>query len=482
MIKNRMGKIVDIGRQLAISQGKIPLDDDVIQELNDKVTKEGFDEGKICSNCQHFFENKCTKELYNNVETSPLSTCGEFLESAIFTTQEKALTKLRNQFKTEIYNALLVKDKNLATEKIVELFEKEHNVISIRNDDKDEVWIYNTGIYQPNGSSYIKEFVRKICGKAYTTHFANIVIEKIQTDTFCDAETFFGAPRQFKELIPLQNGVLNVETRELENFCPSMVFFSKVPIEYKKNIKPEKTIEFFKEILEEEEDILILQEWFGYCLYKDYQIEKSFMLYGKGRNGKGQLLELLKRFVGFNNVSGVSLGRLADENSFNVAELQHSLVNIGGDVDGTYLEKVGMFQQLTGNDLISAKRKFKTDIKFTNHSKLIFACNNLPRPGQTSDGFWDRWNLLKFPYKFVHKDILDTMKDEDKLMMKVRKNNVIAELTTEKEMSGLLNWALDGLDRLLKNSHFSLTPSTLDVKSRWIKESDSFAAFFTLTP
>jgi len=434
---------------------------------------------KICANCQHYFKGQCRKSLnpddYKDV--SPLSTCGSFMMVVDEKGFDEVKVNQRNETKKNIFTFLLMKDKERATEEIVNLFKSENQVFSLRDDEKEEVWIYNNGIYEPNGISYIKEFVRNIVGKAYTTHFANVIIEKIKTDTFIEKEVFFNSANAYKNEIPLWNGILNLRTRELSHFDPSKIFFSKIPIDYNKKYKCEKIMKFFNEILERQEDIDVLQEWFGYCLYKDYQIEKSIMLFGKGRNGKGQLLELLKRFVGFDNVSSVSLNRLVDENSFNVAELHNKLVNIGGDVDGSYLEKVGMFQQLTGNDLISAKRKFKTDIKFTNYAKLIFACNNLPRPGQTSEGFWDRWILFKFPYKFIHKEIYDKLKEDERENYKIRTNNIISELTNEKEMSGLLNWALDGLDRLMKKGHFKLTKSTREVKDLWIKSSNSLIPF-----
>jgi len=450
------------------------------EEINSEIGYEGSrKENKICVNCQNFFKGQCRKSLDSTdyKDVSPLWSCGSWLSSEVGTTFETIKNINRNETKKEIYTALLIKDKNKATEEIVNLFKSENWVFSLRDDEKEEVWIYNNGIYEPNGISYIKEFVRNIVGKAYTTHFANIIIEKIKTDTFIEKDLFFNSANSLKNEIPVWNGILNLKTRELKGFEPTKIFFSKIPVDYNEKYKCEKIIKFFNEILERQEDIDVLQEWFGYCLYKDYQIEKSIMLFGKGRNGKGQLLELLKRFVGFDNVSSVSLNRLVDENSFNVAELHNKLVNIGGDVDGSYLEKVGMFQQLTGNDLISAKRKFKTDIKFTNYAKLIFACNNLPRPGQTSEGFWDRWILFKFPYKFVHKEIYEELADEDRDNIKIRTNNIISELTSENEMSGLLNWALDGLDRLMKKGHFSLTKSTREVKDQWIKASNSLIPF-----
>ena len=38
---------------------------------------------------------------------------------------------------------------------------------------------------------------------------------------------------------------------------------------------------------------------------------------------------------------------------------------------------------------------------FENYAKVIFACNELPKVYDLSDGFWSRWMLFEFPYKFV---------------------------------------------------------------------------------
>jgi len=50
-------------------------------------------------------------------------------------------------------------------------------------------------------------------------------------------------------------------------------------------------------------------------------------------------------------------------------------------------------------------------------------------------------------------------------------------LTTPDELSGLLNWSLIGLERILKQGDFSGSKSVNDVKTEWIRKSDSFNAF-----
>jgi phage/plasmid-associated DNA primase len=41
-------------------------------------------------------------------------------------------------------------------------------------------------------------------------------------------------------------------------------------------------------------DLEVFYELVGYCLWKDYQIEKAVMMVGGGRNGKGKTIEMIK--------------------------------------------------------------------------------------------------------------------------------------------------------------------------------------------
>ena len=127
------------------------------------------------------------------------------------------------------------------------------------------------------------------------------------------------------------------------------------------------------------------------------------------------------------------------------------------------------------SNLIGAARKFKTRVNFINYSKQRFSANELPKSYDDTRAFWDRWILLEFPYTFVTQKELDNTKDSDKL--KLIDTDIIEKIATKIEMSGLLNWALDGLKRLLKNNDFSSSQSVTEVMRIWQRKSDSFAAF-----
>jgi putative DNA primase/helicase len=92
-----------------------------------------------------------------------------------------------------------------------------------------------------------------------------------------------------------------------------------------------------------------------------------------------------------------------------------------------------------------------------------------------SKGFWDRWILLEFPYTFVSEE--EYNKSKENILIKKRDEDIIEKISTPQEMSGFLNEALKGLNRLLKNRNFSYSLGTEEVKSRWIRKSNSFMAF-----
>lgn len=440
-------------------QDKKKQDEDTIKEFSQKEAEKNKQAER-----QELNDSNTSEERKNQI-----NKWGSINNESI--AQEKAYKKL----KKNVAESLAKRERRETTEMIAKAFQSLHKTYSIRDDNKSEIYVYQDGIYRPNGKTFIKEFCRDIAGFEFTTQLINEIILKIEVDTYIEPDKFFDS--EPKKEICVENGVLDVETKELKEYSSEKIFFNKLPLYYEPSKKIDRALEFFKDIFENQEDIDMLQEFFGYLLYKDYQIEKAFMFLGKGRNGKGQLLELMKSFVGNENVSAVSLQRLCDEDSFNICELHKKLINVGGDISDSYIETTGMFKQLTGNDTVSAQRKFMNDLKFKNYSKLVFSCNQLPKPKDNSRGFWDRWILLKFPYRFEYPELIENLSDEEKAITKPRKNNIIQGMMSQEEMSGLLNWALNGLERLLKQEHFTFTPATQNVRDRWIKEADSFAAF-----
>jgi len=374
----------------------------------------------------------------------------------------------------EVLTKLAIKKRGEATELLVQSIERNQKIYTTRDDNKTEMWIYQEGIYVPQGKSFIREYIRNILGQAYTGHICNEVIGKIEADTFINSEDFF--INEFIEEIPLENGILNIINEKLTSFTPSKIFFNKLPVTYSPDSECPNIDKHLREVLKSEDDIKVLYEIIGFCLYKEYFLEKCIMFVGDGRNGKGKTIDLIRRFLGLSNCSSVPLSSLNDD-SFRVSELFGKMVNLAGDLSNTSLKETGMLKQTTGRDLIGAKRKFLNDINFINYSKHIFACNDLPKVYDMSKGFWERWMVFEFPYTFIPKTEYDSLKATERENTKIMDTDLINKISSPEELSGLLNKALEGLQRILKNKEFSYSTGSDEIKKMWIRKADSFVSF-----
>lgn len=384
---------------------------------------------------------------------------------------EEVMQHSNIEIKLDVQNLIINNKRGEASEILVDKIKKDNKFYTIRDDDREEVWAYQNGIYIPNGLTLITEKIREIMGENITSQLKNQVILKIETDTYINQKEFFD--QNIKEEIVVNNGILNLETQELTPYTDKKIFFTKIPHKYDPEKECHTIIKFLKEILKYEEDIHVIQELFGYLLWKEYNIERAIMLIGSGRNGKSKAMDLMKRFIGPENCSSVKLQNLEGDN-FNSSNLHKKLANLCGDIDDKSLKYTGSFKELTGRDLITANRKFKTSIHFENYAKLVFSANQLPKTRDLSDAFFMRWIVLEFPYTFVKQEEFD---QSDSFYVKLRDPDIINKISNPEEMSGLLNWSLIGLKRLQDRKDFSYNKSTEEVRNMWIRKSDSFKAF-----
>lgn len=361
-----------------------------------------------------------------------------------------------------------------ATELLINFIVKNNYIYSTIDDTKEEMWIYEEGIYVPDAKTKIKNFIYKILGSFYKLQLANELIEKIRLKTLIDKNKFFNT--NIKEEIPVKNGILNILTKELTSFTPLKIFFNKLPVFYDPQAQCPAIKQHFKDVLLSEEDHIAMFEFIGLLLYKEYFIEKAIMLVGNSRNGKGKTLELIKRFIGEDNCSSIPLANLT-EDSFSVSQLFGKMVNIAGDLSYHDLKKTGYFKQTSGRDTIGAKRKFKSDLQFTNYAKHIFACNKLPKVYEDDEGFWNRWVLFEFPNQFIKEEEYLNLSPEQRKNKKILNPDHISKISTQEELNGLLNEALEGLNRLMINKDFSHTLGIQQTKMMWVRMSDSFKAF-----
>jgi len=388
--------------------------------------------------------------------------------------KEKVIDEQPEDLRTKVYRLLLEKKKSKATEEVVEYLKQTNYIYTTKDDIKPEVWIYKDGVYVPQGKSELEKKIRNFLGNVFNINISNEILHKIKADTQIEMETFFKTT--YLNEIPVNNGILDIFTRELKPFNPSKIFFNKLPVKYDPEAKCPNIIKFLSEVVKDKDDINLLLELFGFALLKEYRFEKAFMFVGSGRNGKSKTIELFKRLIGIDNCCSVPLSMITAD-STSVCELFGKMVNLAGDLNNDSLKKTGMFKQTVGRDLIAAKRKYLRDLPFVNYAKHIFACNELPRVYDLTDGFWTKWILIEFPYKFITKKEYNLLDEEERKNNKILDPEILDKITTPIEMSGLLNKILDSLNNLITKKDFGYSQSTKDIQTFWVRQSDSFLSY-----
>lgn len=330
---------------------------------------------------------------------------------------------------------------------------RKHSFITMK--DTDVIYVFNDCIYQPYGEILIKQQCKTRLGKEYRRNRAEEVIDYIKVSTYTNTR------EELPNLIPLANGVLDISTMDFKPYSPEYMFFNKIPVEYNPKADCPNIKRFLSEITATKEDIDIILEVIGFCLYREYFIAKALMLVGDGSNGKSTFLNLIKAFLGKENVSGRSLQEL-EENRFAKADLHHKLANIYADLPDKALWRTGTFKMLTGRDLTTAERKFQHSFTFENYAKLLFSANKVPEAYDDTDAFFRRWLIVVFPNQFVG-DKADPY--------------ILQKLTTREELSGLLNLVLPALKRLLERGQFSYSKTTEEIREDYVRKSSPIAAF-----
>jgi P4 family phage/plasmid primase-like protien len=220
---------------------------------------------------------------------------------------------------------------------------------------------------------------------------------------------------------------------------------------------------FINEILSPE-DVQGVQEELGQMLYEKYMTKKLSIYVGGTDTGKTTLVSVLIALLGLENVSSVSIQELASKNPFYLAQLFGKMANIRDDVSKDIVSSVGKLKELTGGFQVNAQKKFRDPFNFVNRAYLIFTCNYLPPVEEDDDAFYNRVMIRHFNKRFGGKDKPD--------------RELIKKLTAPDELSGILNWGLEGLQRLRSNGwNFTNTTTSDATREEYKRQSDPVWAY-----
>jgi len=214
--------------------------------------------------------------------------------------------------------------------------------------------------------------------------------------------------------IQFRNEIIDINTGE--KFEASNEYFVTNPIPYSLNEEEFEQTPIIDRIFKEwvgEKHIKTLYEIIAYCLLPDYPLNRLFCFIGSGMNGKSKFLELLRKFIGEDNVASTELDSLINSR-FEITRLHKKLVCMMGETNFNEMSKTSIIKKLTGGDLVGFEYKNKNPFNEINYAKILIATNNLPTTTDKTIGFYRRWLIIDFPNQFSEKkNILEDIPEEE---------------------------------------------------------------------
>lgn len=350
---------------------------------------------------------------------------------------------------------------------VVEKLLSEHDYVTPK--DTGTIWVYHPaeGIYDRAGETHIRETLEKNLGALKDVNETRQIVEKVRDRTWIDREAFDRAESN-PRLLCVENGVLNTVTRKLQPHSAEYMFKTRMPVKYDPEAGGEEIRAFANEVTAREGDAKTLMEVAGLSLWSDHSLYPAVVvLIGDGGNGKGVFGDALTALLGKENVSGVDLHDLSS-NRFAVAPLENKYANLGEDIPGAKVNDLSTLKAITGGDRMYVERKHEDGYETEIRATPIFSVNEPPTFGERNRALKRRLVPIEFPYDFAE-DPDDGEKQRDR--------NRVDKLTTDKALSGFLNEALDGLDRVRENGDVSLPEDKDERLERYEKKADPIAAF-----
>ena len=250
------------------------------------------------------------------------------------------------------------------------------------------------------------------------------------------------------ELVACRNGLLHITTRELLQHTPCYFNFVSTPFSYNpKAGAPTRWLEFLDDLWKDDPDaIAALQEWFGYVLSGRTDLHKILLLVGPMRGGKGTIARVLRQLVGPGNVVGPTLASMGT--NFGLQELVNRPLAIVSDArlgkGSSTSVVVERLLSISGEDALTIDRKYKDPWTGQLPTRFMIVSNELPMFGDASGAIASRFVVLTLRESWLGRENADLTK----------------ELLSE--LPGILNWALDGLERLQERRRFTEPASSRD--------------------
>jgi len=264
------------------------------------------------------------------------------------------------------------------------------------------------------------------------------------------------------KLVNLKNGVLDVDNLKLRKSSVDDLYLYQIPVEWSLDARCPKFDKFLSEVSAGNETLIY--EMIGYAMQSRCNMQKCFILLGKGRNGKSVLLDVITRILGKKNVASVDPQDLTDD-PYGAVQLYRKLACINADIPSTGFASSNLLKKITDGSSIRGREIYKKGFDFSPYATLIFSGNEMPRSYDRTYAYYRRFVIVPFTRIFPEGD---GSRDFDEM---------VNDLLTEKE--AIINNALCLYKLAEKRGRFSETEQTAEAKAQYQLDNEPIREFIS---
>ncbi len=318
-------------------------------------------------------------------------------------------------------------------------------------------------VWEKRDPAYMRNKIAKFCAgnPKLTGHFIGSVLKLLEAFLF--KEIRFNSIK-IGIRIPVLNGEVWRENDVwiLKPHCRESYRTTLFSVSYDPDAQAPLCQKFLPEIFSCDEDggekLLLLLQMAALCFLGTAKYEVFFILTGQGCNGKGTFLEMIYEMLGGSiNVGTVSPNKYHER--FSLMNLVGKSANFIFDLDEDLTLDASTVKSISSGEPVTIEQKYKDAYSERIFCTQVFACNNLPRTNDFSNGVYRRLNVISFNMKF------DENRDRD-LKEKLRA-----------EKNGIFNLILAAIDRMETDGCLIEPPSCIEAKKTWRKDIDQVSIF-----
>jgi len=296
----------------------------------------------------------------------------------------------------------------------------------------------------------IKDFILQEFMRAGKIDFKKQTVktrDEILANVYGWAESLEAYMESDKRVVNMTNGAIIIRANGKVTFRDHHrkkdCAMNMLPFSYDPEATAPKWTAFLNRVLPNEQDQNALMEFIGYCFLPSHMFEKFLLLYGgTGANGKSVVLEVIRDFFSKENVSSLELHRFEGHE---LDALKNKILNVGSEIEsgGDMRKQFAALKNITATKdtlTVNPKNEKPYELYPEEKPKMAFATNKLIKSGADDGGVLRRMLLLHFNQE-------------------IKDNEKIRDLTERfgDEKSGILNLALEGLERLISQNGFSMS-------------------------